>query len=417
MMKNLAMHSCGCHFIPPHINRHIAQYGGEDYREQALNDLELSFMARGQRLIDNLSPQLPKPITGHLTRYIFSAENTTNTHLLKIPLLANEGDDNLPARSVDRLYDLLGQFYEALEKLTGFNSIDNQGYPLIGIIHYGKHYNNAVWNGVATLLGDGDNRLFKSFIGSPTAVFHELWHGVIQYLNPLPYYGESGAINESYADVGAICFQAAILEQTIQQMDWLIGKELFTANVNGKAVRSMKAPGTAYDDLVLGKDPQPNHYTKRYVGFADKGGVHINSGILNRFFQLCAVGLDSWENAFLIWWNVLPELNKPTFLNFAQRVEDTAKLLFGEKTRAIVAEARNKVGLVQTLSLKTSSLTRHLPKPDGQKEKLSNSTTEPETENQYPQPIEVHPTTIATLAFPPAFPGSPIFNHFPPQRD
>ena len=56
----------------------------------------------------------------------------------------------------------------------------------------------------------------------------------------------------------------------------------------GRALRSMRAPGTAYDDDVLGRDPQPAHMDGYVRTTDDNGGVHINSGIPNRAFYLTA---------------------------------------------------------------------------------------------------------------------------------
>ena len=73
------------------------------------------------------------------------------------------------------------------------------------------------------------------------------------------------------------------------------------------ALRSMKAPGTAYDDPVLGKDPQPDHWSGFVRTPEDNGGVHINSGIPNRAFYLAARGLGgkAWEKAGRIWYETL----------------------------------------------------------------------------------------------------------------
>jgi Zn-dependent metalloprotease len=83
----------------------------------------------------------------------------------------------------------------------------------------------------------------------------------------------------------------------------LVGKGLFTARVKGEALRSMKAPGTAYSDPSLGKDPQPDHMDRYYTGQSDSQGVHVNSGIPNRAFYLAAtaIGGKVWESAGQIW--------------------------------------------------------------------------------------------------------------------
>jgi Zn-dependent metalloprotease len=88
-----------------------------------------------------------------------------------------------------------------------------------------------------------------------------------------------------------------VLKQTADKADWLIGEGLLT--FKGQALRSMKAPGTAYDNDLLGKDPQPADMKHSVRTAQDKGGVHINSGIPNRAFYLVAtaIGGHAWEKA------------------------------------------------------------------------------------------------------------------------
>jgi Zn-dependent metalloprotease len=61
--------------------------------------------------------------------------------------------------------------------------------------------------------------------------------------------------------------------------------------INGKGLRSMSEPGTAYDDPLLGKDPQPAHMKDFIKTREDNGGVHLNSGIPNRAFYLAATAI------------------------------------------------------------------------------------------------------------------------------
>jgi Zn-dependent metalloprotease len=88
------------------------------------------------------------------------------------------------------------------------------------------------------------------------------------------------------------------LNQTADQADWLIGAEVFTPGIGADALRSMKAPGKAYNNDLLGRDPQPDHMGK-FVRLPDTeegdwGGVHINSGIPNRAFHLTAVDIGGY---------------------------------------------------------------------------------------------------------------------------
>jgi Zn-dependent metalloprotease len=89
----------------------------------------------------------------------------------------------------------------------------------------------------------------------------------------------------------------------------------------------MKAPGTAYDDDVLGKDPQPATMDGYVRTGQDNGGVHINSGIPNHAFYLVAtaIGGHAWERAGQIWYDVLTGGELKTDAQFADFAELTVK--------------------------------------------------------------------------------------------
>jgi Zn-dependent metalloprotease len=129
-----------------------------------------------------------------------------------------------------------------------------------------------------------------------------------------------------------------VKNQTTAEASWLIGEGLFTAEVEGDALRSMKAPGTAYDDDVLGKDPQPDSMDSYVRTSADNGGVHINSGIPNRAFYLVAnsLGGNAWDAPGLIWYETLTGGSLPTtatFSVFARATASTAVELFGSDSK------------------------------------------------------------------------------------
>ncbi len=103
--------------------------------------------------------------------------------------------------------------------------------------------------------------------------------------------------------------------------------------VNGQALRSLKAPGTAYDDNLLGKDPQPYHMDEYVNTSSDNGGVHINSGIPNQAFYLLAMllGGRAWEKAGHIWYDALQAINNPhaRFADWAEQTVTAAWERFG----------------------------------------------------------------------------------------
>ena len=130
--------------------------------------------------------------------------------------------------------------------------------PLNATVHFGKLYDNAFWDGQQMVFGDGDGEIFERFTRSLSVIGHELAHGVTQFSAGLAYRNQAGAINESISDVFGALVEQYFRKQTTADASWLIGEDLFTPQVEGSALRSMKAPGTAYDDDVLGKDPQPD---------------------------------------------------------------------------------------------------------------------------------------------------------------
>ena len=170
-------------------------------------------------------------------------------------------------------------------------------------MHFGTNYDNAFWDGTQMVFGDGDGVVFLPFTRSVDVIGHELAHGVTQYTSGLNYQGQSGALNESVSDVFGVLVKQRLLGQSADQADWLVGAELLAPGVNGVALRSMAAPGTAYDDPRLGKDPQPAHLRDYVDTTDDNGGVHINSGIPNKAFHVVAttLGGNAWEVAGQVW--------------------------------------------------------------------------------------------------------------------
>lgn len=202
------------------------------------------------------------------------------------------------------------------------------------------------------VFGDGDGEIFLDFTIPIDVIGHELTHGVTQYTANLTYYGQPGALNESMSDVFGALIKQYTLGQTATEADWLIGAGLLAPGVSGKALRSMKEPGSAYDDDVLGKDPQPATMDDYVRTGRDNGGVHINSGIPNHAFYLAATALGghAWERAGQIWFDVLTGGDLPEramFTDFASLTVKAARERFGDggdEFRA-VAKAWEQVGV------------------------------------------------------------------------
>ncbi|MEJ7651389.1 MAG: M4 family metallopeptidase [Nakamurella sp.] len=270
-------------------------------------------------------------------------------------LVRDEGAAEVADAAVNQAYDGLGDTWRLFHDVFGRNSLDGKGLPLIASVHYEHDYDNAFWNGEQMVFGDGDGRIFGPFTASIDVIGHELTHGVTEHTAGLRYQGQSGALNESISDVFGVLVKQYVLGQTADQADWLIGADLLLPSVNGVALRSMAAPGTAYDDPELGKDPQPATMADYVETSSDNGGVHINSGIPNKAFHLVAtaIGGNAWEAPGSIWFEVLtggPISADCDFVEFARLTEQATVQLYGDgSTQAVaVAAAWQQVGVTSS---------------------------------------------------------------------
>lgn len=250
-------------------------------------------------------------------------------------LVRSEGEEPVSDEAANEAYDGLGASYSLFAEAFERNSLDGKGMPLIASVHYGQDYDNAFFDGRLMVFGDGDDEVFTGFTGSLSIIGHELSHGVISQTADLEYAGQPGALNEHCADVFGALTEQHDSGQNAEDATWLIGAGIFTPEVTGKALRSMLAPGTAYDDDVLGTDPQPDHMDGFVTTESDNGGVHLNSGIPNRAFALAAtrLGGPAWETMGQVWFAVLTgsEITTRTdFAGFATLTIAEAVAAFGE---------------------------------------------------------------------------------------
>lgn len=321
-------HYVNC-FLPPHVLKNIAAHGTESQKNTAIDTFKVSAQMRGQRqALADFSAATFRIAVGGKERIVYDAKNGSS---LPGTVARRENDPPSSDVAVNEAFDGSGVTYDLYQNIYERNSIDNNGMRLDSTVHYQKGYDNAFWNGEQMVYGDGDEdlpvneRLFNRFTIAIDVIGHELTHGVTQFEAKLTYAFQPGALNESMSDVFGSLVKQYSLNQAASQADWIIGAGLFTSNVNGVGIRSMKAPGTAYDDPVLGKDPQPAHM-KDYVNTVnDNGGVHINSGIPNHAFYVTAVELggNAWEKAGRIWYVTLRDK-----LNANSNFQDCANLTY-----------------------------------------------------------------------------------------
>lgn len=325
-----------CGIIPPFILQHLEQCDDADLRAYASRTLELDAIQRTARETE----PIPPPREGQRPdRMIFDAEHTTR---LPGTVVRTEGEGPTGDPAVAEAYRWLGDAHALYLEAYGRNSIDGAGGPLQATVHYGEDYGNAFWTGQRLVFGDGDGRVFRRFTRPIGITGHELTHGVIQHTAGLGYQDQNGALNESVADVFASLVKQYANRQMADEADWLIGEGLFEAGIDGVALRSLAEPGTAYDDRLIGKDPQPSTMAGYVETEEDNGGVHINSGIPNHAFYLVATALggNAWERPGMIWYDTLTAGDLPSdadFATFAAATVAAADRRFGASSEEVEA--------------------------------------------------------------------------------
>lgn len=180
-------------------------------------------------------------------------------------------------------------FYDYYNKTYGRLSIDGAGGPgyvqsvasadyVVSVFaNLGTNYVNAYWDGSAIYIGDGDG-VDASSLATIDIVGHEMTHGITTNEANLTYAYEPGALDEGIADI----FGTMVEFYSGKSTDWTLGEDCWTPGTAGDALRYMNDPtldGASSD-----------HYTNRYTGSGDNGGVHLNSGIVNLSFYLLSQG-------------------------------------------------------------------------------------------------------------------------------
>jgi len=356
------MGGCFCTIVPPHLFERIVRTGTPEQRDAALGTLSIDHSIRLMRaqnaaLAAATARRAVAPVGGHgvVHRTIYDALHRNDQHATRH--LRDEGQPPCPDTSANQAYDALGDTYRFYWEVLTRDSIDDAGMSLLGEVHFGRNYDNAFWDGQRMMFGDGSGTMFTGFTSAIEVVGHELTHGVTQSTINLLYTGQSGALNESISDVFGCLVKQYKLGQTADQATWLIGEGILGPAMHGVALRSMKAPGTAYDG-----DTQPATMASYVNTTSDNGGVHTNSGIPNHAFYLVAtaIGGHAWERAGRIWYQVMSSRSVPQdaqFHTFAQATLVAASALYGAgSTEAkAVADAWGEVGVLSGSQLPTAA--------------------------------------------------------------
>jgi hypothetical protein len=328
-----------CTFVPPYLLRRIAGAAPEGAGGFT------SALAVDEGFRAARTTVLARPASGVRAGAAWTIHSAGHGTTLPGTPVRSTGQPESGDQAVDEAaYGVAGTL-ALFAEVYGRASYDDAGAPVIATVHYGQDYVNAFWEGTQLVFGDGDRRVFDRFTKPVDVLGHEFSHGVVQHTAALVYQGQPGALNESVADVFAACLKQRLLAQTPAQADWLIGEGLFLPGVKARALRDMAAPGTAYDDPVLGADPQVGHMDDYVETEDDNGGVHLNSGIPNRAFQLAAtsIGHNTWAGAGAIWYAALTSAAVGPETDFAGFAAATISAA-GDHADA-VSEAWSEVGV------------------------------------------------------------------------
>ena len=175
--------------------------------------------------------------------------------------------------------------YDYFKNIHLRNSYNNAGAKINSYVHYSSNYNNAYWDGSRMTYGDGSGTGGFNALTSLDVAAHEIGHAVCSNTANLAYQKESGAMNEGFSDIWAACVEyfAAPTKQP-----WLIGEDIEMRSGH-VALRSMSNPNA---------EGQPDTYGGTYwinpsctpTQSNDYCGVHTNSGVMNHWFYILAIG-------------------------------------------------------------------------------------------------------------------------------
>ncbi len=228
--------------------------------------------------------------TGILDGRVFPGQND----------LASDSDNIWTDGAIDDAHVYAGWTFDFYYKRFGRQGLDNRNIAMWSLVHpvrradfealysnFEDYFTNAFYAGDGIMVyGVGlpagvtlGGQVWDYMSGALDVVAHELTHGVTEYTSNLIYRNESGALNEAFSDMmgTAAEFYWQPAGSGSMQADYLVGEDV----VRPGGLRSMENP-QAYGD--------PDHYSKRYLGTLDNGGVHTNSGIANQAYYLAIEG-------------------------------------------------------------------------------------------------------------------------------
>ena len=245
-----------------------------------------------------------------------------------------------------------GKVIDFYKNLFNRNSLDDKGMAINSFTHYGYKYNNAFWSGYEMIYGDGDGYEFTYLSGDLDIVGHEMTHGIISNTANLQYHNESGALNESIADVFGVListyhkYNVALGGSWIfNTADWVVGDDIYTPYISGDALRNLSKP-TLYGQ----PDNMSNYKYYPDTEDGDYGGVHINSGIPNKAAYIMAKNIGMEKTARIYYRALVNYMSEYTdFEEGKGCLMQAAADLYGGNSLEVIAvnSAFNSVGVGQ----------------------------------------------------------------------
>jgi Zn-dependent metalloprotease len=322
---------CTCCIVPKDVLERLAGDKKLDavLRQAAADSSKLTDALRSLRDQNNALTMLARASGAHLVELAAAPQITVydcknSQSLPGAPIKSPKTSKDLSAKRTFTETTGVAKFYKAV---FGRNSIDNAGMTMMSSIHFGKAYNNAMWNGQQMVYGDGDGKLFVDFTKGNDVIGHELTHGVTQHSLQLAYTGDAGGLNESMSDCFGSMFRQWEAGQDVKAADWLIGSDIMGSVAKAKGYKCLRNMANPADKAALA--PQPTMYSQITPGM----DPHYSSGPPNlAFYTACmAQGGKSWEKIGQVWYTVLttsgaqPNISMP---KFAARCRQVAAQLY-----------------------------------------------------------------------------------------
>jgi bacillolysin len=291
------------------------------------------YMMDTQRpMYNKTNSKLPNTPIGAI--WTVDAKNTTSNEM-SYEQNTSSNNSNWGATAVSAHYNA-GLCYDYYRTKFGRNSLDGKGGTIISVINIadddGNGMDNAYWNG--ELMGYGNGRdAFKPLAGALDVGGHEMTHGVVEATARLEYQNQSGALNESFAD---------IFGTMIDRDDWTLGEDIVKASAfPSGALRSLSNPNQGgKNDPGYQPKTMSQYVVLKNTEDEDNGGVHVNSGIPNYAFYLFASNANvTKDKAEQVYYRALTKYMTRTskFVDARLAVVRASADLYGENSAVVIA--------------------------------------------------------------------------------